>query len=355
MRRRRSRFLLRRFPDDGRRAAGYVRPPRRDASGPGAPGGPRQRRPGVELHRPGARQGEAGRRRGARPAHHGGSGANRGEQQGDLLAERYTNIVVVTIAAPESSERAFSADTGMAEALIVATKRQDRNGSAEPTLFVNLRRRPASLLEAAETAQLAARLPKASASGRFRAGGQLLGTYIRAPLAEGGCAALREPALAETMIALRRGELRMPRRARRDAMPIAPLGELGERGLLDRDVGGVKEGKPPVPRTVPRRSHPRRSQLPHPVGARCGPRAHIDRGARQRGRGAARSRGARHRSLADGDAVTFYPRLPAQFAEPRRLPHSGARARRGAPGRTSGSTTRVGRSAWRCGPTARSD
>ena len=153
--------------------------------------------------------------------------------------------MVVTIAAPESSERAFSADTGMAEALIVATKRQDRNGSAVPILFVNLRRRPASLLEAAETAQLAARLPKASASGRFRAGGQLLGTYIRAPLAEGGCAALREPALAETMIALRRGELRMPRRARRDAMPIAPLGELGERGLLDRDVGGVKEGKPP--------------------------------------------------------------------------------------------------------------
>ena len=162
-----------------------------------------------------------------------------------LLEERYTDIAVVTVAAPGSFARAFSADTGMAEALIVATKRRDRNGADEPALFVNLHRRPASLLEAAETARLAARLPKASASGRLRAGGQLLGSYVRAPLDEGGCAALREPALAETMMALRRGELRMSRDDRRHAMPVAPLGELGERGLLDRDVGGVKEGKPP--------------------------------------------------------------------------------------------------------------
>ena len=162
-----------------------------------------------------------------------------------LLEERYTDIAVVTVAASGSLDRAFSADTGMAEALIVATKRRGEDGAGEPALFVNLRRRPASLLEAAETARLVARLPAASASGRFRAGGQLLGSYVRAPLGEGGCAALREPALAETMMALRRGELRMPRYGERHAAPVAPLGELGERGLLDRDVGGVKEGKPP--------------------------------------------------------------------------------------------------------------
>ena len=162
-----------------------------------------------------------------------------------LLARYYEDITVVAIAASGVFDRAFSADTGMAEALIVATKRRGGNGASGPALFVNLHRRPASLLEAAETARLAARLLEAPMTGRIGAGGQLLGTYIHAPLGEGGCAALRESGLAETMIALRRGELRMPRRARRDAIAIVSLGELGERGQYHLDIGTAKEERPP--------------------------------------------------------------------------------------------------------------
>ena len=163
-----------------------------------------------------------------------------------LLSDRYTDIVVVTIAASGSFDRAFSADTGMAEALIVATKRHDRNGmpAPAPALFVNLHRRPATLLEATETARLVARLP-AAATGHIGAGGQPLGSYIRAPLHEGGCAALRESALADAMMALRRGALRMPRYGERLPIPIVPLGTLGERGLLDRDIGNRNDAKPP--------------------------------------------------------------------------------------------------------------
>ena len=164
----------------------------------------------------------------------------------NLLAARYTDIAVVTIAASGNLDRAFSADTGMAEALIVATKRRDRNGPPAGTaLFVNLHRRPATLLEAAEVAKLVAHLPETPATGRLRAGGQPLGSYIRAPLNEGGCAALRESALADTMMALRRGELRMPRYAERHSIPVTPLGRLGERGLLHRDIGNRNDGKPP--------------------------------------------------------------------------------------------------------------
>ena len=164
----------------------------------------------------------------------------------NLLAARYTDVAVVTIAASGNLDRAFSADTGMAEALIVATKRRDRNGPPAGTaLFVNLHRRPATLLEAAEVAKLVAHLPETPATGRLRAGDQPLGSYIRAPLNEGGCAALRESALADTMMALRRGELRMPRYAERHTIPVTPLGRLGERGLLDRDIGNRNDGKPP--------------------------------------------------------------------------------------------------------------
>ena len=180
----------------------------------------------------------------------------------DLLAERYEDVAVVAIAASGSFERAFSADTGMAEALIVATKRRDRNGpagTARPALFVNLHRRPTSLLEAAETARIVARLPETPTTGRLDAGGQPLGSWIRAPLSEGGCAALRESALAETMLALRGGALRMPRRSGSLPIPIAPLGRLGERGLVSRDVGSWKDETPPLRspfKIVPRRAAP---------------------------------------------------------------------------------------------------
>ena len=133
----------------------------------------------------------------------------------------------------------------MAEALVVATKRRDRNGAAGSALFVNLHRRPATMLEAAEVAKLVTQLPKSSATGRLRAGDQSLGSYIRAPLSEGGCAALRESALADTMMALRRGELRMPRYEQHHAVPVCSLSDLGKRGLYHLDIGTANEERPP--------------------------------------------------------------------------------------------------------------
>ena len=163
-----------------------------------------------------------------------------------LLAERYKDIVIVAIAASGNFDRAFSADTGMAEALIVATKRNEGDSDAvQPAVFVNLHRRPASLLEAAETAQLAARVPATPDAGRLCAGSQTLGSYVRAPLSEGGCAALRESAIADAIMALRRGELRMPRFRQPLPMPICPLGDLGDRGLYHLDIGTANEEQPP--------------------------------------------------------------------------------------------------------------
>lgn len=162
-----------------------------------------------------------------------------------LLSENYSKLAVVTIASSGSTDRAFSADTGLAETLVVATRGpRDRTPDGE-ALFVNLHRRPQNLLEAAELAKLVARLPSELASGSIRAGNQALGSYIRAPLNEGGCAALQHSELADVMIRLRRGELKLPRYAARHSIPIAPLGLLGERGLLDRDIGNRNDQQPP--------------------------------------------------------------------------------------------------------------
>ncbi len=166
-------------------------------------------------------------------------------QARQLLAERYCNVAVIAIAAAGNTERAFSADTGMAEALLVATKGSQEGASSSDALFVNLHRRPSSLLEAAELARMIAELPGDSRSEHIRAGSQELGSYIRAPLHEGGCAALRESALADLMFALRSGELKMPRYRARHPVPITTLGALGRRGLLHRDIGNRNDDQPP--------------------------------------------------------------------------------------------------------------
>lgn len=100
--------------------------------------------------------------------------------------------------------------------------------------FVNLHWRPDSLLEAAGIAKLVARIPTESNTGRIQAGNQLLDSYIRAPLREGGCAALCESTLAGVMMSLQRGSLVLLRHSDRHVVPVTCLGELGEWGLLDR-------------------------------------------------------------------------------------------------------------------------
>ena len=180
-----------------------------------------------------------------------------------VIAEHYSSVTVVTIASVGSTEQAFSADTGLAEALIVATKRTKSDNSNAVALFVNLRRRPASLLEAAELAKLVGGLSSSSTSGHIRAGDQELGSYIRATLDSGGCASLRESALADVMLALCEGELRMPRYRTRHAIPIVRLGQLGQRGLLDRDIGNKNESEPPY--RGPFKIHPIQGVASYPI------------------------------------------------------------------------------------------
>ena len=160
----------------------------------------------------------------------------------NMLANQYENIAVVTIANAGSLERAFSADTSIAETLIVATKMLHINEPEANVLFVNLHHRPSNLLEATVVAKLVERLPPTSTVGRIRAGNQMLGSYIRAPISEGGCAAVRESALVDTMIALRGGELRLLQLHNHPAIPITSLGQLGVRGLMHRDIGEKIDG-----------------------------------------------------------------------------------------------------------------
>ena len=172
-----------------------------------------------------------------------------------LLAEEYRDIVVVSIAAVGSTDRAFSADTGMAEVLVVATRRDDLACTRRPTstgctatgtdrgaesasqddvLWVNLRSRPAGIVAGVEIAR-SIRSAGTDAAGRLRVGGDTVATYVRAPLSAGGCAAAQEADVARAALGLSRGELHLPRLPE-VSMPLVPLDALGRPGPYHLDI-----------------------------------------------------------------------------------------------------------------------
>ncbi|MDE0624601.1 MAG: hypothetical protein OXH83_23285 [Bryobacterales bacterium] len=135
----------------------------------------------------------------------------------EALEARYSDIHVTSISASGSTARAFSADTGMAECLVVATKRTKGNSRAA---YSNLPARPSSLLEAAVEAKTV----------RARA--------VPGDILDAGAAGVRSASLIETARNLEQGNLRLPRQSEAIGLPVVPLGTVAARGLVDRDING---------------------------------------------------------------------------------------------------------------------
>ena len=178
-----------------------------------------------------------------------------------MLEKHYTDIAIISISAQGMTAQSFSADTGMAEVLVIATRKEnnrtsqktrkkDKDVFSQPCFFVNLASRPRSILEATMTARALRRI---STNSKTKAGEIFadkskscrLGCYIRSTLAETGSAGLRSYKLAQIASALTQGELRLPRRSTKPVpIPVCRLGDLGKRGLVHREInGGLMGGK----------------------------------------------------------------------------------------------------------------
>ena len=152
----------------------------------------------------------------------------------EALAACYGDIHVTSIATTGQTACAFSADTGMAECLVVATKRSRGNARAE---YSNLAARPASLLEAAVEARNARR------------------RFVCGDIRDAGAAGVRSSSVIETVRDLGAGQLRLPRQSQSIGLPVAKLGDVASRGLVHRDISGGptdrdKTGPPQGPFTV---------------------------------------------------------------------------------------------------------
>ncbi len=166
----------------------------------------------------------------------------------DLWATEYHDVVVITIAEAKGTDCAFSADTDMAECIIVATKgKGDSTGRGK---FVCLNQRPQSLLEAFEITNRiirsngAYRLEDTPSGGdAMKIGEETLGHTLDCPLpADEGWVATRvkSMALLQSAQRLKRGRLELPMQKRQETIikiPICRVGDIATLGLAE--VRGV--------------------------------------------------------------------------------------------------------------------
>ncbi len=160
-----------------------------------------------------------------------------------LLARHYRDLVMVTITGIRQRDRSFSDDTHMGEVLVVATRRDPSRragGARARTLYVNLDRRPPSIVSAVEIARAVSAAPDTD-RGWLQVGGETVGCFIRAGIDDGGCAGVREPDVARTALGLVDGRLELARIKSMD-IPLTTLDQLGERGLYHLDIKGPNRG-----------------------------------------------------------------------------------------------------------------
>lgn len=147
----------------------------------------------------------------------------------EALRANYSDIQVTAIAAVGSTDRAFSADTAMAECLLVAVK---KGGGKSLAAYSNLPARPGSLLEATVEA-------RATAS-----------RAVPGSVVDGGAAGVRSTEVAKAAAGLAAGKLRLPRTPGVLDLPITNLGAVAARGPVHRDING---GPPSSPEDAPPR------------------------------------------------------------------------------------------------------
>ena len=177
------------------------------------------------------------------------------EKSRALLRSSYIDLIVVTIAGGECEEdSSFSADTGMAECLVVATKA--REGSKRAT-FVVLDDRPDHQLKSAELARLVHRqlasglatLEGGPVGGtELYVGDDRLGTMIDAPLPTNGgpwsASRIRDFSLAQTAYELATNQrLWLPGQSKSlsQDIPITRLGSIATVGPYHMDINGKEE------------------------------------------------------------------------------------------------------------------
>ncbi len=166
-----------------------------------------------------------------------------------LVADKYCDVIVLTIAAPGQYNRSFSADTGMAETLIVC--RQSSPDATGRGLFVSLNRRPQSEMEAAALAGIISGITsnaqlRSMEDGPFggnllQIGGERLGEVIEAPLGLNlpwSSVGISDFSVVQSVYQLTQGLVWLPQLASKYSIPVGSVGNVAQVGVYDMNIVG---------------------------------------------------------------------------------------------------------------------
>ena len=177
----------------------------------------------------------------------------------DMLASRYSDIMVVSLSAADNEELAFSADTGMADCLVVGVKnepvsydssRQSPVQDKGRARFVSLEGRPNTFVEASELSRpisVSADI-RSIEDGPYggtpvRLGARTAGAIVTAPLPVGGsgwgAVRIADYAVAQTAHSLSTGRLWLPGCHVPEQLPMVRMGDLGTLGYHHLDITGM--------------------------------------------------------------------------------------------------------------------
>ena len=162
-----------------------------------------------------------------------------------LWTEEYHNVLVITIANAATKNCAFSADTNMAECLIIATKGKSKDTGR--ATFVCLERCPDGELEAQEIAKIiygincVHQLEDGINRGNpIHIGDDVIGFVISAPLTSGAVgwpiSRVRDITAIQSAYQLTNGQLRLPRQKAPIDLPICFLSDVAQFGADHRDI-----------------------------------------------------------------------------------------------------------------------
>ena len=158
-----------------------------------------------------------------------------------LIATQYTDITVVSIAGVDT-ELSFSSDTNIGECLILGRKLKEKEQPSGRGQFVSLRRKPTDFIQAMELANviLSGTTVRHLEDGPYGGipiygGDELAGEVLDAPVDSyergWGVARILDASVAQVAHSLSAGELWLPTEPKARELPIAQLGQVGERGL----------------------------------------------------------------------------------------------------------------------------
>ena len=166
----------------------------------------------------------------------------------DMLATEYHKVVVITIAEAKSEDAAFSADTNIAECIVVAKKGVGNNTGRGK--FVCLNQRPQSVLEAMEIANYVnrnnstRRLGDPPSGGNIiRIGDDIVGQMLDCPLPLGegwSVSRVRSMALIQSVYSLQKGIIHLPLQTTKVNVPICRVEDIAQTGWDPNYIYGKK-------------------------------------------------------------------------------------------------------------------